>query len=462
VYGLAESGLTFAGLAFLVFVAVLTLRLSREYAPIPLLITVCYMPLGQQFVVAGLNLELFRILLLIGWIRVVGRGEIQGLVLTTMDKLFLWWAAATLVLGTLADPTGQRFINRGGQTYNALGTYFLFRCWIRDSDDLVRAVKLMAVLIVPLAVSMLVEKSTSHNVFSVFGGVPEVTFAREGKLRCQGAFRHPILAGTYGATMFPLFVGLWLMGKSYRRPAIMGIAAALVVTVAAASSGALLAAMAATAGLVLWRFRLHMRWFRRGTVLLIIALALVMKAPVWYIFSRLSEVAGGTGWYRSYIIDMAVSHFSEWWLVGSTYTAHWAPGGEVMPGDPNNMDIINNYVAEGLGGGVVKLGLFVAMIVVGFKAVGRWMHREEWLPPTQAVLIWSLGVCLAAHCICFFSVSYFDQIIVMWYWVLANLAMLGAQYRSAIEAGEEVEPALEPAAEPVPTADRVLGEDTTS
>lgn len=460
-YGLAEGGLTFAGLAFLVFMAVLTLRLSREYAPIPMLITVCYMPLGQQFVIAGLNLELFRILLLIGWIRVISRGELRDLVLTTMDKLFLWWAAATLVLGTLADPTFQRFINRGGQTYNALGTYFLFRCWVRDSDDLVRAVKVMAVLVVPLALSMLVEKSTSHNIFSMFGGVPEITFAREGKLRCQGAFRHPILAGAYGATMFPLFVGLWFMGKDYRRPAIAGILSSLVVTVAAASSGALLAAMAATGGLALWLLRLHMRWIRRGTVFVVIALAVVMKAPVWYIFARLSEVAGGTGWYRSYIIDAALAHFSEWWLVGSTYTAHWAPGGEVMPGDPNNMDIINNYVAEGLGGGVVKLGLFIAMIAVGFKAVGRWMHREEWLPPAQGRLVWSMGVCLFAHCICFFSVSYFDQIIVMWYWVLANLAMLGAQYSLALEAAENVEAESEPVAESIPSVDPVLNKDST-
>jgi hypothetical protein len=38
------------------------------------------------------------------------------------------------------------------------------------------------------------------------------------------------------------------------------------------------------------------------------------------------------------------------------------------------------------------------------------------------VLIWALGVSLASHCAAFISVSYFDQIQVFWFWLLAVIA----------------------------------------
>jgi hypothetical protein len=306
-------------------------------------------------------------------------------------------------------------------------------------------------MIVPLAISMAAEKVTTHNIFSVFGGVPEITQEREGKLRCQGAFRHPILAGTYAATLFPLCVSLWFIRGRNKLIAIGGVCGAAVATVAASSSGALLAMIGAFIGLALWPIRCHMRKVRWVILLSIIALAMVMKAPVWYLFARVSELTGGTGWHRSYLIDQAVGHFNEWWLVGSTYTAHWAPEGQVLAVDPNNMDITNNYIAEGLGGGMVKLGLFIAMIVQCFKTVGKWTHRENASKRSLRLLIWALGVSLFAHCVSFMSIAYFDQIVVMWYWLLATMSMLGAEPLSLAHAESlppvELAPVLETGAE---------------
>jgi hypothetical protein len=412
------------GLLFLVCMTLLTWSLPRRYALVPLMITTCYMPLGQMFVIAGLHFQFIRILLLVGWCRVFARGEAASLNLNSLDKLFIWWAVVTLVVGTLTAPSTTRFINRSGEVYNAIGTFFLVRCWIRDFDDVIRLVRVMAVMIAPLAFSMIVEKFTARNVFAVFGGVPEITEGRDGALRCQGAFRHPILAGTYAATLFPLFVGLWFQRGRNKLAAAIGICSSVIATVTASSSGSLLALMSAAVGFGLWPFRYRMHLFRWSMVLALFGLSLLMKAPLWYLFARISEIAGGTGWYRSYIIDQAIKHFDEWWLVGSTYTAHWAPGGEVPTGNPGNMDIINNYVNEGLGGGIWKLGLFVAMIVVGYKIIGRWTHRRGSLPFSRRILVWSLGVCLTAHCISFISVVYFDQIVVMWFWILAVISML--------------------------------------
>jgi len=419
------SSISVLGGLFLACMVVLTFSLPRQRALMPLLITTCFMPLGQGLVVAGMHFQLFRILLLLGIVRVLTRKEGSELRLNSLDKLFLAWGIVTLVLGTLTDPSFDRFNNRSGEVFNAFGSYFLFRCWMRNTDDIVFAVRLAAIMLVVMAVCMINEKLTTRNIFSVFGGVPEFTGIREGKLRCQGAFRHPILAGTYAATLFPLFIGLWFRGgHSDRRLGSLGAIAAGICTVAAASSGALLAIIGTIVALIMWRIRTRMRQVRWGIVLAVLALALTMNAPIWYMFARLSEVVGGTGWYRSYIIEQAVNHFNEWWLVGSDYTAHWAPGGEVTVGDRRNLDIIDQYVAEGLAGGILKLGLFLAMIVQSFKIVGRRTSRPSSSQSHDAILVWSFGACLIGHCLSFFSVSYFDQIVVIWYWLLAAMAVL--------------------------------------
>lgn len=430
------QGASGVGIAFLIGMIVLMCFLPRRLAILPLFIITCYLPLGQMFMVAGLNLQFFRILLFASWLRVLAKGEYTRVRWGRIDRLFAWWLAVTLVFGVFTQPTNfaERFINRSGEVFNAGCTYFLIRCWIRSLDEVVQITKAMAFVITPLAVSMVVEKFTARNIFSFLGGVPDVTTERDGSLRCQGAFRHPILAGTYGATMFPLFVGLWWMDRRNRTIASIGILCSILITLAATSSGALLALIGACAGFALWKWRARMRLFRWGVVAVLAALAVVMKAPVWYIFSRLSEIVGGTGWYRSFLIDQAVSHFNEWWLVGSKFTAHWAPGGETPAGNPNNTDIINHYISEGLEGGILKVVLFVAIIVQCYRVLGGVVTRTRTVQMRERKWAWAMGVCLIAHCISFMSVVYFDQIIVMWFWILAATAALQVRVAAPVAA----------------------------
>jgi hypothetical protein len=436
----SEAGLTAASVGMLVLAVLLTFFLPRRYASLPLLACACFMPLGQKLVVAGLNFFFFRILLFVGFLRVVQRQEIRGFVPNSMDRLFVAWLGVTVVVGTFTKLSWAFFVHRCSDAYNAGLTYLLVRCLVRDPEDLILSLRFLAVMLVPLAASTIIEKITQRNLFAFLGGVPWLTVIRDEKFRCQGPFQHPILAGTFAATCLPLILVLWWQGKQHRKHALVGTASAVWVAYAAASSGALMAVATGALGTLMWRMRRRMRLFRRGTVAMILALACVMNAPVWYLIARVSDVTGGTGWHRSYLIDQAINHFDEWWLVGSAYTAHWAPGGQVLVVDPDNMDITNNYIAEGLHGGILKLGLFIAMIVLSFKILGRGALSDSFLSPPLRRLYWLVGVCLASHCVSFISVSYFDQTAVYYYWLLAVVAML-AEWRLS----QQPEPGLETA-----------------
>jgi hypothetical protein len=417
---------------------VLTFVLPRRLAFLPLLAAVCYMPLGQQMIIGGLHFPILRLLILVGVVRVISRGEARGLAWNRMDKVFFWWAVLSVILGTLSKPTSGVFVNRLGAIYYAVGIYFLVSCWVGDAETFLGLVKVLAVMMVPIAVSMVVEKFTARNIFSILGGVPAITIERAGHLRCQAAFRHPILAGTFGATAFPLFVGLWFQGGKVKKLAMLGGISACAITIAASSGGALVTLLLSWVGFAFWRLRQRMRLVRRTILVTILLLALVMNAPVWYLTARLSGIAGGTGWYRGWLIDQAVAHFDEWWLCGTTYTANWSvTGGEVLDDDPDNIDITNQFLLEGIKGGVLKMALFIALIVFCFKAVGRRMQNATGSSLAYGMLLWATGVSVFTHCISFFSVTYYDQLAVIWYWLLAVISRIA--YDERVDTAQEDE-----------------------
>lgn len=407
------------GLAFGLLMSLLMLLLPRRLALLPVIAMVCCVTMGQRVMVLGLNFTLIRILLLFGMLRVLARGEWRGAPGAgpwhPIDRMMMWWVLASIVTYTLLWQTGEAFVNRLGLAYDALGLYFLFRALVRGTDDMLMAVRQFAWLVVPVALCMLLEKSTGRNPFAALGGVPPETLVREGVLRCQGPFAHPILAGAFGSALLPLFVGLWQQ-RQHRFLALLGLASAAVITSTAGSSGPMMAGAVGLIGLALWPMRRHMQAVRRTLGLGVLGLHLAMQAPVWFLLARVGVFGGSTGYHRAILIDHAVHHFPDWWLVGTYSTAHWGF---------HMFDVTNQYVLVGVQGGLVTLLLFVALISRGFGAVGRAVHGWGDAHPAQQRLAWALGASLAVHATNYISVPYFDQNIVNWYLLLAMIAALG-------------------------------------
>jgi hypothetical protein len=410
----------------------LILVLPRRLVFLPFIMAVSYTTLGQRVVIAGLNFDIIRILLLFGWVRLLIRGELKAFDFTVIDKLIIVFVLASVITATILTPTMDTLINRMGQAYNTILTFFLFRFLVRDLDEIIFMFKITAIVILPLALSMIIEKSTQRNIFSMFGGVSEFTMIRDGRLRCQGPFRHPILAGTFGATLFPLFFALWNRQTKGRIFAYIGIISSTIITVASASSGPLMAYLASIIGLFFWPLRNKMRFVRWALLAGIAMLAVVMKSPIWFLIGRLSEITGGTGWDRSLLIDEAIKHFSEWWLFGTTYTAHWIfdngvdNGLTILPNYPQMVDVTNQYIAIGIQGGILPLILFILIIGYCFQGLGR---TRRWLTDQSTykqMVPWVLGSALFAHAASFLSVAYFDQMRLMWVWLLSVIAFVAS------------------------------------
>jgi hypothetical protein len=414
------------GIACMLAMGLLMLVLPRRQALWPVVVMICFMTMGQRLLVFGLNFTLIRLLLLFGVARVLMRGEAQFGGSHTLDRLLAWWVLASIVTYTLLWQTGEAFVNRLGLAYDALGLYLLFRVLVRDTDDIRAVLRMFAWLAIPLAACMLLEKQTGDNPFAVLGGVPPDTLVREGVLRCQGPFAHPILAGAFGSALLPLCVGLWRQQRGGLLP-LLGAASALTIVATAGSSGPLMAAVIGLIALALWPMRAHMRGLRWGLGLTLLALHLAMAAPVWFLLARMSVFDGSTGYHRAILIDHAVHNFFEWWLVGTYSTAHW---GYYM------FDVTNQYVLIGVQGGLISLLLFVKLIAAAFGTVGRAARAWAETRRDDARLAWACGASLLVHAVNYVSVPYFDQNIVVWYLLLAMIATVGL--RAAADSSSSV------------------------
>ncbi len=416
------SHINLLGFLFTVLMSVVLILVPRRFAFAPLAIISCYITLGQMANFAGLHFYVIRILVLVGWLRLIVQGELTPRIqLNAIDKSLICWVASSIIAYTFMRGTWDAFINRLGFAYNAIGMFFLFRFLIRDLDDIMVAIKGLAVIIVPLAILMIIEASTGRNIFSIFGGVSEFSMFREGNLRAQGPFTHPIMAGTLGATLAPLFVFLWFRDRSKLIGAI-GFVAATVIMSMSHSSGPLLGYFFGILGLLMWAARKQMRVVRWAVVILLVGLHVVMKAPVWALIGRLCNIVGGDGWHRVELINTAVKHFDEWWLVGTKYTIHWLPfSNEVEPG---MADITNEYILQGVNGGLITLSLFIVMIAISFRSLGGTLQAATEQPLSVRIMVWSMGAALLSHLMSFVSVAYFDQVVVFWYLLLAAISGL--------------------------------------
>lgn len=414
-------------LIMLVAACVMILVLPRRVAIAPLIAMVVLMTLGQQFVILGLHFTLIRVLILTSWVRILIRREYEGFQNSDIDKAFLYYVSAIVLIGIIPRPPHPDavmrhtfmsvLINKSGFFYDAVGSYFLSRCFVKDSDDVIYAIKFTILIGVILSCFMAVEKSTGRNIFSVFGVVPEITMIRDGRLRCQGPFSHPIHAGNFGATLVPLSLGLWFRGD--RKAGALGAVAGTFITVASSSSGPLMAYVYGNLAWVFWRFRDKMRQVRWAMVALLISLEFYMKAHVWWVIARMGDIIGGGGYWRSKLIDQFVGHIDEWWLIGTRYTAHWSPTGMGLPDYPDMMDITNKFVSDGVSGGLLGLILFIVVLVRSFKQVGRIVQDSTKYNLNERLLFWALGCTLVTYILAFMSVSSSAQTGVLFYLLLA-------------------------------------------
>lgn len=397
------------GALSLVALGLWLLLASRKSALTPLMILICFIPSAQRIVLAGADFTLLRIMVLFGLLRIIFRGETSSLQINRIDIVYVTWVFVGSLVYVAQQGTSGSLVYVCGTSMDMLGAYAITRTMIRNKEDLLVFGSAAATVGIAASVFFLVELSTGKNMFSVFGGVGETTSIRDGRLRCQGAFSHPILAGVFWSALGAFFVGCTL-GTKHRIRFALGTIASIFIIVASSSSTPLLGFVAGLLFWVWWPFRSWMRYAFASAPVILVILHLCMEAPVWHLVTRVSAVGGSTAYHRYVLINGAVNHFHEWWLLGSQSTAHWSQNFQTF-------DLTNQYILEGVRGGIWRLSFFLLLIFLVSKQISNAMRKA--VSKKDKLILWGLGASMFVHCTCFIGVSYFGQIQYLWYMTLA-------------------------------------------
>jgi phosphate starvation-inducible membrane PsiE len=411
--GLTESSLTPIVLVGMLVAILLMWILPRKYVVVPFLCFALLVPMGEQVYALGVHWLALRIVILAGWARLLqnklsSKKPLFAGGFNFIDQAFLVSVVCQAVCMVLQYMQSQALINQFGFVIDYIGGYFLLRFMIRDKRDIYTAIKCLAVLSLICAFFMVREQLTVHNDFALLGGkaVPDI---REGKIRSQGPFSHALMAGSFAASLLPLFFLLWKSGKA-KLLAVLGAIGCTIMTITSQSSAPLLAYISAIIAICCWPIRKKMRAVRWAIVISLLGAAMVMKAPVWFVLARIDLTGGSSGYHRAELIDQFVRHFSDWWLIGTKDAGTWAY---------DLWDTQNQYVTVGEAGGLLAFGFFIAMIVRCCQHIGKARRavsgiREEWF-------IWSIGAALFVHLVSFLGVNYFDQSKINWFLLLVMI-----------------------------------------
>ena len=411
-----QTNLHPVGLLMVFLLGVATLVVPRKHAVLPTLLLACFVSPAQRLVVASLDFNLVRLMVMFAWIRLLARGEYAHLRWTTLDKLLVAWAGFGAVTYCLLHGSMGALINRLGRAYDFVGMYLFFRCVVRSWQDVDHLVRALGLLIVPVAFAFLAERLTGRNLFASMGGVPELTKVREGRLRCQGPFPHAILAGSFFVTLLPLIISGWWDRRQSKLRTGTTIGLVLLIIGLTSSATPLMGVSGGMLALVAYPFRRSLRSVRWSVAAVLITLHLVMQAPVWHLISRVDLVGGSSGYHRYMLIDRFIANFGEWMVLGVKSTEHWGP---------YMRDMANQYVVEGVRGGMLRLVLFLAVLGVGFREAGRVIKYAR-ADKARHARAWALGTTLMVQVTIFFgiAISYSQQNTILFTLTLAMIAGL--------------------------------------
>lgn len=392
------------GVAALVAALLALLVLPPRHKVLPLILIAVALPGAQRIAILSLDFTFVRIMILSTLAVAAMGGQLRAIRWQLPDKLLFSMVLWNLVASAVLSGGFGGLVTSAGGAIDTFGAYLVGRSYLRSFADIRRLLLLLALLSLPMLAFFILEQLSGRNLFSIFGGVPEETIARNGRLRAQGPFLHPIMAGICWATILPCLIALWQGRAGARMLIAASIVSMPVIVLATASSTPVVALMCGFIGLAFYTWRRYMRAMVTGLVGLLLILHVAMDMPVWHLLSRIDIAGGSTGWHRYNLIQQAINHAGEWWAFGTTATAHWGWGMQ---------DITNQYVLEGVDGGILQLLLFCSFLVVLFLRLGHAQRITHSVAESR--LLWGMAVTLFVHSVSFLAVSYFGQMVCLFY-----------------------------------------------
>ena len=120
----------------------------------------CFISPAQRMVIAGLDFNLIRIMVLFGWIRIILKNEITHIKFNKLDAVIIIWSVVQILIYTIQNRSASALIYKLGVSFDMLGMYFLFRSVIREREDIVQITRYFIYISFPVLVFFIIERLT--------------------------------------------------------------------------------------------------------------------------------------------------------------------------------------------------------------------------------------------------------------------------------------------------------------
>lgn len=424
-----------------VLVVFLMIALSRRSAGAAVGVVIASMMLWPEYLRIPMGLAAMSVPRLVAaalLIKFMGKGLHRrinfGKIDTMVLLIWIWSILATAFAGANA-PQQTEIIGKG---FDTVLMYFIARIAIRSPEDLRGLYVGLAISAVVMSVVGAVESTTVQSPYSSMSGYRIWTSEfekgeefRYGFLRAKGSTSTHIY---FGMAMMVILGMLWALrdyaGKKFFN--IVSIPAAVIASMSSMSSGPWLGCILL---FVMNSFARRVSLIRPAVNLIALAFVAMELLSNRHFYNLIDYIAldPATAWYRTRLMEVAVSQWRDFWIVGvgSDWPHHWA----ALIDGRNHIDVVNHFIIVALSGGFPAMIMYVATHVIAIRTVIRAWRGDPDME--RRSLLFGLAVTLVALDFSSMSVGLYGPVL-----LLSHL-LLGCILSSAVDwQGQEVAPKL--------------------
>lgn len=420
-------------LTFALVACLLVVTLRPQYALAAFITALLWYPSFLAVSVGTIDILVGRFVVVVLLMRCIFDDQIRSrFVWSPLDTLVSVAVGIAVVAFFVNHPEDQTVMmvaeSRGGYLMDTWCAYMAARFIITDRAKLISLLKCISIVLVPLAMLGVMECATGWRPFAPlwryspwFGeriGRRFLTEGRWGLNRAVGPFSHAILFGGGFAMFLPLIYYLRHEKKQWHSWAYVLSGVALLGALSSLSSGPWVTVLVVLFCLAMEGHKVWVKRIFLFGVLSCILIGIVSNRPFYHVIASAANPLGGASWHRAKLIDLAVEHFHEWWKVGyGDQDPNWGAAlGMTWT------DVTNEYILNGVRYGILGIISVIAVLIQAFRGLAA-AHRKL-TQPTLKALCWAFGSMLFAVAVTWMSVSFFGQLMTLFYCCLGMIGSL--------------------------------------
>ena len=370
-----------------------------------ILILAAMLPAAWSFEVASLRLTPARVMLLFAGTYAMA-AILLGPRCLRSDQLMALGGVWSFIALAYHEGVEAAAESAGIVTLELVGTYSVVRLWVPTPPAFLRLLSRLAILVVPLGATAMLESilhvPIARSLLGVGAGAD--MGARLGLMRAWATFDHPILLGVAMGGFFGLSMAAWRIRQAWWIPALA--TAAFLGTLASVSSGAAMVLVVIAAGLA-WE-RMATRRFKSPWLALAMIVAglwvlvdLVSNRPAMTVLVSYLTLSAETAHSRQLIWEWGFWHNAVPSPLFGIGTADWIRPSWMHSGSMDNYWLFV-AVYSGIPAALMQLS---AVILLIRRCTRTTVARRSAGTPALAWAITLVGVSMAGATVHFWNAS---------------------------------------------------------